>query len=246
MVLPHNPFDPTPANPDWKDPSKRYADKAKYFKGMVEYIDKIVGKIMNKLKQTGLEKNTLVIFTGDNGTNDRIVSKMEGGSKVHGRKGYMTDWGTRVPFIAYWKGTSLSGKTNTDLLDFSDVLPTLEVAAGVHTPKTKIVDGRSFLPEITGKPAYSKPYVYMYYNPRWGRYENQLGVFARNKRYKLYEDGKFYDLKNDVKEQHPLPRKTLNKNQRKIREKLQNVLNQKPMFNRKKVMKEDNLKHLGH
>ncbi len=226
MVLTHNPFCPTPDSPEWKDPSKRHQDKIRYFKDMVSYTDKIVGKIMDKLKQTGLEKNTLVIFTADNGTNVRVVSKMRDGHMIHGRKGYMVDWGTRVPLIVYWKGHSPKGEICTDLIQLSDVLPTLEDAAGIHTPTTKIVDGRSFLPQILGEPAFPSQYIYMYYKPYWGKFKS--GVFARNKTYKLYGNGRFYNLEKDVREQHNIPLDLLNAKALEVREKLQNILDQKP------------------
>ncbi len=227
MVLTHNPFCPTPDSPEWKDPSKRHEDKIRYFKDMVAYADKNVGKIMDKLKQLGLEKNTLVIFTADNGTNVRIVSKMKDGQKIYGKKGYMVDWGTRVPLIAYWKGHSTRGVSN-DLIQMSDILPTLEAAAGIHTPANKIVDGQSFLPQILGNPVYPLQYIYMWYKPNWGGKKFTNGVFARNKTYKLYGDGRFYNLKKDVREQHNIPIDSLNGKTLEIREKLQNILDQKP------------------
>jgi arylsulfatase A len=229
MVLVHSPFVPTPDSPQWKNPSERFNDKNKYFKDEVAYCNKLVGKVMDKLKQTGLAKNTLVIFLGDNGTNVRIKSKMENGQVVQGMKGYMVDWGIRVPAIAYWKGISQVGVTNKDMLDFTDVLPTLEEAAGIHNPVTKVVDGHSFLPAILGRPHYSSQYIYMYYKPAWSRHLGR-GVFARTNTYKLYGDGRFYNTKKDIREQHPISTKAMTKKQLKIRKKLQQVLNQKPML----------------
>ncbi len=228
MVLTHSPFSPTPDSPDWKYPSKRHANNIRYYPDMVAYADKIVGEIMDKLEQTGLAKNTVVIFTADNGSNVRVISKMKDGRVINGRKGYMVDWGTRVPLIAYWKGHSPKGRINTDLIQLSDILPTLENVAGIHTPATKIVDGQSFLPAILGKPAFPLQYIYMYYKPNWGGKKFKNGVFARNKTYKLYGDGRFYNLKKDVREQHNIPLDSLNANALEVREKLQNILDQKP------------------
>ncbi|EON79228.1 Arylsulfatase [Lunatimonas lonarensis] len=202
MNLVHDPFVPTPDSEDWKDPDKRDLQDTSYFRDMVAYTDKIIGKIMDKLEETGVADNTLVIFTGDNGTHVNIYSKMQDGRVIKGDKGNMTDGGTRVPLIAYWKGRSLIGVVNRDLVDFSDFLPTLAEAAGIALPDSQQVDGRSFLPQVLGKPANPKSHIYMYYNPKWGRFSN--GVFVRNQRYKLYDDGRFFDIEADVLEQHPL------------------------------------------
>ena len=202
MNLVHDPFWPTPDSKDWQDPEKRHHADTAYFRDMVSFADKIVGRLMDKLDQAGLTENTLVIFTGDNGTNKNIVSKMKDGRVIAGGKGTMTDAGTRVPLIAYWKGKSLKGNVNTDLVDFADFLPTLAAAAQVSIPKGQTVDGQSFLPQILGKPSTPKEYIYMFYEPKWGKFEK--GIFVRDKKYKLYSDGRFYDVQRDVLEAHPI------------------------------------------
>jgi len=90
------------------------------------------------------------------------------------------------------------------------------------------MDKASFLPRILGKPAFPLQYIYMYYKPDWGGKKFKNGVFARNKTYKLYGDGRFYNLKKDVREQHNIPLDSLNAKALEVREKLQNVLDQKP------------------
>lgn len=193
MALVHDPFVPTPASKEWKQASDRYKANPHYFKDMVEYSDKLVGKILYKLRETGLGQNTLVLFTGDNGTSPQITSLMQDGSTVKGGKGTMTDGGTRVPLIAYWPGKSPKGVVNRDLIDFTDFLPTLAEAAGSSVPDG--VDGVSFLPKVLGKKSASKPYVYMYYQPRWGKLKE--GIFARNHTYKLHGDGRFINVAQD-------------------------------------------------
>ncbi|MCK4747131.1 MAG: sulfatase-like hydrolase/transferase, partial [Bacteroidales bacterium] len=68
MLLVHSPFQPTPDSPEWAEPSERNSQDTKYFKDMVEYTDKVVGKIISRLNQLDLSDNTIIIFTGDNGT----------------------------------------------------------------------------------------------------------------------------------------------------------------------------------
>lgn len=226
MNLVHDPFVPTPDSKDWEDPSMRHLADTSHFSDMMAYTDKIVGRIMNKLEQSGLAENTLVIFTGDNGTNVNIVSKMKDGRLIRGDKGRMTDGGTRVPLIAYWKGKSLKGNINQDLIDFSDFLPTLAEAAGISLPESQKVDGQSFLPQILGKPVTPKEHIYMYYAPKWGKFDN--GVFVRNHKYKLYDDGRFFDVEKDVLEQNPMGLSNLKGEVLAVGKKLQEVLDQMP------------------
>ena len=226
MVLVHDPFVPTPDSDDWSDTTKRYKANAKYFKDMVSYMDKNIGRILDKLEQTGLAENTLVIFSGDNGTNRAITSQMRDGQSIKGDKGKLTDGGTHVPLIAYWKGKSVKGGVNSDLIDFSDFLPTMMQAAGISLPKKYVIDGKSFLPQVLGNKTTPKDYVYIYYEPKWNGFEN--GVFARDKIYKLYGDERFYNVEQDVLEQSNLSTKVLSKTEQIIKNKLQAVLKKYP------------------
>ena len=226
MNLVHDPFVPTPKSNDWQDPSKRYAGDTSYFKDMVAYTDFIIGRIIQKLEENNLSKNTLILFTGDNGTHVSIHSSMKDGQVIKGEKGKMTDGGTRVPLIAYWPEKAVNGKVSSNLVDFSDFLPTLAAVAGIPTKKVYQSDGMSFLPEILGHNYKPKEYIYMYYQPKWGKFEN--GVFVRDQRYKLYDDGRFFDIQMDVLEQHPLPMGKLNEEAGKALEKFKNVLAKMP------------------
>ncbi len=226
MNLVHDPFVPTPDSKDWENPALRYREDTTYFKDMVAYSDKLVGKILNKLEQEGLAENTLVLFTGDNGTNVGILSRMKDGRVIKGDKGNMTDAGTRVPLIAYWKGKTPKGAVNKNLVDFSDFYPTLAEAAGLPIPDGKIIDGQSFLPQVVGKPGKGKEYIYMYYKPEWGKFAN--GVFARNQKHKLYSDGRFFDIEKDVLERHPLQGESLSRQEQAVHKRLKAVLNQMP------------------
>lgn len=230
MNLVHDPFVPTPISSDWDNSDLRYHQDTAYFKDMVAYTDKLVGKIIDKLEQESLLENTLIIFTGDNGTHVNIISNMTDGRQIKGDKGNMTDGGTRVPLIAYWKGKSLKGKVSQDLVDFTDFLPTLAEAAAISIPKDWIADGQSFLPQVLGNPAKSKEYIYMYYKPEWGRFDN--GVFVRNQTYKLYDDGRFYNVEKDVLELNPLKENGVRGEAESVKNRFQQVLNQMPLLNR--------------
>jgi arylsulfatase A len=203
MILTHCPFVPTPDFRDWNPESrgsKSYKGDAKYFGDMVAYMDKMVGKITDKLDALGLRENTLILFTGDNGTDYPIVSELNG-RQVAGGKGSMTDAGTRVPLIANWPGVASEGKVCSDLVDFSDFLPTLCESADVSIPSNLNIDGRSFLPQIKGQKGEPREWIYSWYLPRGGSTSSE---WARNQRYKLYRTGEFYDVGKDVLESEPL------------------------------------------
>jgi arylsulfatase A len=225
MILTHCPFEPTPDSKEW-DPSnpgsESYKGDAKYFADMTTYMDKIVGKIVSKLDELDLSENTLVIFTGDNGT-DQPVKSMMNGREVAGGKANMTDGGTRVPLIIHWPGTVQAGSISSELVDFSDFLPTVCEAAGVKVPEELNIDGRSFLPLLLGKPGNPREWIYCWYS-RSGKVEDAK-IWARNQSHKLYSSGEFYHITEDVLEKKPLGEK-LSADELKIRTLLQAALNQ--------------------
>jgi arylsulfatase A len=200
MALVHSPFVPTPDSEGWDKPEHK--NNTKYFADMVAYMDKIVGRIVSKLDELGLRGNTLVLFTGDNGTNKSIKSKTKNGI-IQGDKGQTTDAGTRVPLIANQPGVVPSGKVCSDLVDFSDFVPTFAEAAGTEIPENMKVDGRSFLPQLSGKKGNPREWIFCHYDPRWGNRRKRR--FVRDKRWKLYADGELYDVPADTLEQNPNP-----------------------------------------
>ncbi len=229
MLLPHCPFVPTPDSPDWNPAdsgSKEYKgcgddrQRQRHFAEMVAYMDKLVGEIVRHVESEGLLDKTVILFTGDNGTDKPIVSTMADGRRIAGAKGTMTDAGTRVPLIAYGPGAGIQPGETSALVDFTDFLPTLLGVAGVNPPPDLQLDGRSFLPVLQGDEANARTWIYSWYNPRGGREGEQ---WARNQRYKLYADGRFFDVSNDHDEKNPLD--NLNVDQNQIRNILQVALN---------------------
>lgn len=210
MILVHSPFVATPDSKHVKTRSGHMGkkgsreEKAKqYFQDMVEYMDKSVGQIVAQLTTSGVLDDTMILFTGDNGTHPSILSKMNDGKSIKGGKAKMTDAGTLVPFVAYWKGVTPEGVVNDDLIDFSDFLPTVVDAAGASLPADRRIDGVSFLPQLKGEKGYPRDWTFCHYvtgvkSPAKAR------EYVRDKRYKLYDDGKFYDVKKDVLEENPL------------------------------------------
>lgn len=226
MALVHCPFSPTPDSEEW-DPtshgSKTYKGDPEFFADMVAYCDKTVGKLNAKLDELGIRDNTLLIFVGDNGTDVPIVTNTTFGQVV-GAKGQMVDGGNRVPCVVSWPAILKKGRVTQDLIDFSDILPTICEAVGATIPAEFGVDGRSFLPQLKGEKGNPRESIYMWYS-RSGKV-SEARVFARNQRYKLYESGEFYDVPNDRLEKHPLSADSLNDDQQKVKTMLQRQLAQ--------------------
>ncbi len=194
MILVHNPFEVTPDSE-----SKDSKDKQRNFEDMVAYMDKMVGRVVEKTEELGVADNTLIFFTGDNGTNVKIKSQLNG-VEIVGGKGKTTDAGTLVPLVALWDGVTPKGHVCEDLVDFSDFLPTCLEAAGVQVPSG--LDGQSFLPQLRGERGTPRQWIHCYYCPRPERTPPKQ--FVRDKRWKLYADGSFFDVANDVFEKQPL------------------------------------------
>ena len=232
MILVHDPFTPTPHSADRKS-----KDKQKNFEDMMEYMDFLIGKLMKNLEKNGVAENTLILFTADNGTHKDINSKLDG-VNIRGGKGKMTDAGTRVPFFSYWPESGAKGKVCDDVLDFSDILPIIVEAGGAELPKTNHVDGVSFLPQIKGVEGDHDNLAYVSFF-KIGSKKPQ--IFARDIRYKLYADGRFYDVKNDVLEQTPLDREKLSSEQKVVRAKLKKKIDEMPQKGLK-IHKYDHLK----
>ena len=229
MILVHSPFEPTPDSPEWQDKERRDERDTRYFADMVAYADKLVGRIMDKLEALNLLENTLVMFTSDNGTHRTITSQL-GDIEIVGGKGTMPDAGTHVPFIAYWKGVTPDGVVQTDLVDFSDFLPTLMDLADAPIPEGMPCDGRSFLPQIRGERGNPRNWIFCHYNPRWGFGQDNAGQFAREHRFKIYNDGRFYDVPADRLEEHDIVLGQGGVEGEAARERLQAVLDTMPEF----------------
>ena len=205
MVLDHSPFEPTPDSASWND--DRHARDRAYFPDMVNYADKLVGQLIHKLEELGIRDNTLVLLTADNGTTSGIESRMQDGRTIIGDKGRPTDGGTHVPFIASWPGTIDGNRVSDALVDFTDFLPSLVDAAGAQLPDDRVIDGLSFMPILRGDVAKTRDWVFTDYRPNlWLRGELVFPPisYAQDQRFKLYEDGRFFDLENDILEEKPL------------------------------------------
>ena len=200
-VLPHSPFQPTPDSgvPMWENQKS----EERYYAEMVTYLDKLAGRVLDAADRLDPSRKTLVLFTSDNGTNVRVTDIVWNGQTVSGGKGRTHAGGTHVPLIARWSNRAHAGTVCEDLIDFSDFLPTLASAAGASLPEQLQPDGRSFLPQLNAQPGDARDWIFCSYN-HMRTEDSILHQWAHTKRWKLYTDGRFYDLLNDREEQRPL------------------------------------------
>lgn len=233
-VLVHDPFVPTPdtigqrsRGQEANGKTKNKAQKKANFVAMVNYLDQIVGKIVQKLEAVGQLENTLIVFTSDNGTHTPIQSNWNG-RIIRGGKGDTKDMGTHVPLIAYWKGQSAVGTVCEDLVDFTDVYPTLAAVAGIQLDPTDPKDGQSFLPQILGLETTPRAHVLMHYQPYMKFGSKHADAFVRTERYKLYADGRFYDIATDLDEANNLAGSINGERAMTAHQKLSNLIQQVP------------------
>ena len=230
MALIHSPFVPTPHSKEIPEADKHGSD-SKYVGDMVAYTDHLVGRILDKLDKLDLADNTLVIFTGDNGTSRGIRSRIEGRTVI-GAKAMPKDGGTHVPLLVRWKGVIEPGSRNEDLIDFSDFLPTLAEAGDAPLPAGVEFDGRSFLPQLRGLAGNPREWLFMDYDkdPDFPPEKKKWppARFVRTKQYKLYADGRFFDVPNDWEEESPIPPGQAGSAGEKVRAMLQDVLDRMP------------------
>jgi arylsulfatase A len=147
LYVTHNmPHVPLYASPEFEGKSKRglYGD-------VIEEIDWSVGEVVKALKKNGLEENTLVVFTSDNGP--WIIFDVEGGSAGPLRQGKGTTFegGQRVPTVAYWPGKIKAGTVYEDLASQLDLYPTIISLTGSQKTQTKKpLDGEDLSPVLFG------------------------------------------------------------------------------------------------
>lgn len=223
MVITHHPFQPVPGSVGYESIDGDKTNDPAYFGGMVAYMDKIVGEISDKVKELGLSRNTLFIFMGDNGTDARVASVINGKTVWGGKSGHGEN-ATHVPMIASWDGVIKPGSVNKNLLDFTDFLPTFLQVAGANAPRYFYMDGISFYDQLKGKKeAATREWVFCSYDPMRGK-NRKPGTWIHNKEWKLYKTGEFYHIANDPEEKNPLSEGALSASAAKAKTQLQQAM----------------------
>jgi len=192
---PHEPFQTTQKYfdrfPNIKDERRRV------YMAMVSALDDAVGAILKKLRDTGLEKNTLVVFLSDNGcatyTNACTNDPLRFGKLTH------LEGGFRVPFAMQWPAKLKAGIVSDMMISSLDLFPTTVAMAGGELPKDRSYDGFDLLPFLTGQRK-TAPHDVLYWR-------NGPNAAVRKGDWKLFKSGDHYwlfDLSKDVGEQKNL------------------------------------------
>jgi arylsulfatase A-like enzyme len=196
-TMPHTPLY---VSDSFKDKSKRglYGD-------VIEEIDWSVGQVLNTLKELKLDKETLVIFTSDNGP--WYSQKQNGGTAGLLRGSKQTTWegGMRVPFIARYPEVLSEGKVCTQMGSTMDLFTTIITLAGIQIPQDRIIDGEDILPVLQGKIKSCHKAFYYFWNDeifavRLGKYKLHFKKSIGKRKYAICDPCELYDLEIDPSE----------------------------------------------
>ncbi len=165
---------------------------------MTSAMDDAVGRVLGKLRDSGLEKDTLVFFLSDNGC--PVITGAGTNAPLNGQKCTYYEGGIRVPFLVQWPGKIPAGKVYSHPVVSRDILPTFLAAAGVTPPANKQFDGVDLMPFLTGKNS-QPPHEALFWRGGKGR-------AVRMGKWKLVQFGdnysKLYDLSTDIGEKNDL------------------------------------------
>lgn len=199
------------ASRSWPEPEKGRA-------AMITRLDASVGRILDRLRELGLDHRTIVFFSSDNGPHH------EGGSDpkffhssgpFRGHKRDLYEGGIRVPFIVRWPGQTSVGSTSDFIGAFEDFLPTAAELAGVSPPKG--LDGVSLAATIRNRPAEQKAHDYLYWefherNPRQAvRFGKWKGILSPGGRVEIYDLSRDTGEEKDLSQSEPDKVKTAKK-----------------------------------
>ena len=189
------------ADKDWPEPQKGHA-------AMITRMDGDIGRLMDNIKELGIDEDTFVLFSSDNGPHKEggaDPSFFKSSGPLRGYKRALYEGGIRVPTIARWPGRIKKGSKSDHISAFWDFLPTCCELAGVEAPEG--IDGLSFLPTLMGQPEKQTRHEYMYWEfheqgkkqaVRWGNWKGVRLNVAKN------PDGpiELYNLKGDIGEKN--------------------------------------------
>src|SRR5262245_59997996 len=188
--LVHIPTVPTPLSPNPGAPEREQ------FAGMVRYLDHQVGRLVAELDRLGLRENTIVVFMTENGTATRLGGMVRG-RRAPGGLGGVTEGGVNVPLIVNCPARFREGRVSKALVDCTDLLPTMLQWAGVEMPRDREIDGRSFAAQVSSdaSPPNGREWIFSQYAEK---------RVIRDRRFKLFSTGAFYDLTADPLEKNDL------------------------------------------
>lgn len=165
---------------------------------VIEHLDWSTGQIIQTLRELGIERQTIVIYTSDNGPSPLATGSA---APLRGRKHQTFEGGMRVPFIAWGPGQIPSKTICRKLATSMDLYPTLAQLAGAPLPTDRIIDGRDISPLLTGRPGAKSPHGAFFYHNGRGQL---LAVRAGKWKLHLGDKPALYQLHTDIGEQNNL------------------------------------------
>ena len=222
----------------WPDPPyaggrgylPHFAPRAAYA-AMITRMDREIGRMMDLVKELGLDDNTIFLFSSDNGPLNGTHNGLAGtdatffnsAAGLRDGKGSLYEGGIREPFIARWRGRIAAGKTCERVIALEDVMPTFMELAGAKGATPKNLDGISFAPTLLGKKQAPRPFLYREFPAYGGQQSLRVGDWkairqnlmprgkgkAKGKKAEPNMTIELYNLKDDIAEtkdvaaQHP-------------------------------------------
>ena len=192
--------------------SEPWPQVEKNFAAMITRMDRDIGRIISHLRDLGIDRNTCVFFTSDNGPHNEgghksTFFKSQGG--LRGSKRSLFEGGIRVPMIAWWPGTVEAGVISDQVWASWDFLPTAADLAGVKLPADRHFDGISMLPALLGEPQQDHDFLYWEYPTRSNfkqavRMGDWKGVRrGHNSNIELCDLTQDIKEENDIADRHP-------------------------------------------
>ncbi|MBI3875635.1 MAG: sulfatase-like hydrolase/transferase [Verrucomicrobia bacterium] len=169
--------------------AKGVPEKLARYYGAVTCMDEAIGEILASLRETGVEKDTLVLFLSDNGGGGN-----GGNAPLKGAKGLMWEGGLRVPFIARWPGKLPAGKITDEFLTSLELFPTILSATGAKPPRGVKLDGFDMLPVLSGEKKSSRAEMF------WQRRGDKAARVGNWKWVESEKGGGLFDLAADLGE----------------------------------------------
>ncbi|HEX9793309.1 MAG TPA: sulfatase-like hydrolase/transferase [Planctomycetota bacterium] len=202
---------PEPAGPRWlpeRERKTRQVQDHAVYAGMVQSLDESVGRILDKLEELGLDANTVIVFTSDNGGLSTSEGHPTSNLPLRAGKGWLYEGGVREPAIVRWPGVTRAGSTSATPFTSTDYYPTLLEIAGLPAQPQQHVDGISLAPLLRGAAAPAPRDLFWHY-PHYGNQGGAPSSAIRSGDWKLihwYEDDRveLFDLRADPGEKTEL------------------------------------------
>ena len=161
---PHAKFEMPASDPAWQSvKDEPWDDDAKGHAAFAIMVDRDMGELFALLRELGIDKNTVVFFCSDNGSEGRYDGILDSSGPLRGSKRALYEGGIRVPFIVRWPGVIRPAQTSRLPVYFPDIMPTLAALGGAQSGLPADLDGLSIVPTLLGRPDLQLIHDYLYW-----------------------------------------------------------------------------------